>query len=78
PANRSVERVAPAALQKCSGEVEVEVPSLAGGITTVSNPESAQNVRWLRSSSASACARRARILVDRGTIEYGSGAWLSA
>ena len=78
PANRSVERAAPAALQKCSGEVEVEVPSLAGGITTVSNPESAQDVRWLRSSSASACARRARILVDRGTIEYGSGAWLSA
>lgn len=72
------ERLTSKALQRCSVESDAAVPSLDGGVTTVSIPDSTGEVRWLRSSSASVCARRARTLVDRGTIEYGSGAWLSA
>ncbi|MGI9469438.1 MAG: hypothetical protein ACR2OA_20120 [Rubripirellula sp.] len=72
------DRLSSGVLQKCSGESQSGVPTLSGGVTTVSNPDSIGEVRWLRSSSASVCARRARTLIDRGTIEYGSGAWLSA
>ena len=72
------ERLTSGALQKCSGELEAVVPSLSGAVTMVSNPDSTGEVRWLRSSSAAVCAKRARTLIDRGTIEYGSGAWLSA
>ncbi len=77
-ASGTSERLTSGALQRCSVESEAVVPSLSGGVTTVSKPDSTGEVRWLRSSSASDCARRARTLIDRGTIEYGSGAWLSA
>lgn len=77
-ANDASESSGTDAVQKCSAEASLEEPLLAGGTTTISTPGSAADVRWLRSNSASACASRARILIDRGTIEYGSGAWHSA
>jgi len=76
-ANDMGDRQSTGALQKCSAESEVAATGLNGGVTTMSRGDGV-DVRWLRSSSASDCAKRARNLIDRGSIEYGSGAWLSA
>ncbi len=79
-ANGTNEPLTSWALQRGSvaSEAVFPLPSRSGGVTTVSNPDSTGEVRWLRSSSASICARRARTLIDRGMFEYGSGAWLTA
>ena len=78
-ANESVDRRPPGALQRCSGESSIALPTeLQGGVTSVSTTQAEGQVRWLRSSSASDCARRARALMDRASIEYSSAAWFSA
>ena len=65
-------------LQQCSAESMSSSPGLDGGITSISVPESGAQVRWLRSSGSADRSRRARAFIDRASIEYGTGAWLSA
>lgn len=77
-ANEPLQRRPPGALQRCSAESSITPTELNGGVTSIATPQSGGKVRWLRSSSASDCARRARVLIDRASIEYSSAAWLSA
>ena len=77
-ANESSERRTPGALHKCSAESNALATDLNGGVPSLSGSQGGDQVRWLRSSSASDCARRARVLIERGSIEYASGALLSA
>ena len=77
-ANGSNESRVDGALQNLPAESETACPSLSGGVTMVSDPGASGDAGCLPSNRALVCAKRARSLVDRGTIEYGSGDWFSA
>lgn len=63
---------------KSAVESDVATPLQQSDATTVSSSGLSQDGRCPGSGSASALAGRARVLVDRGMIEYRSGDWLSA
>ena len=77
-ANESADRRPPGALQRCSAESSITPTEMNGGVTSISTCQAEGKVRWLRSTSAAECVRRARTLLDRASIEYSSAAWLSA
>ena len=77
-ANSSMERLMLEAFQNRVSESDFALPSLARGVTCVSDSDSGKDVRSLGSSRATAFARGARVLINRAMIECKSGGWLSA
>ena len=68
----------PASLQKRSVESSESELHLGDGFSTLPSQGLAGEVRSLRSNSASACANKARHLIDQAMLEYATSAWLSA
>ena len=68
----------PANLQERSVESSESELHLGDGFSTLPSQGLTGEVRSLRSNSASACANKARHLIDQAMLEYATSAWLSA